>query len=44
MHSTDTPMKTPEQKKHNLRLGLILASVALVFFLGFMGKLVFLGG
>jgi hypothetical protein len=37
-------MKTPEQKKHNLRLGLILASVALVFFLGFMGKLVFLGG
>jgi len=37
-------MKTPEQKKQNLRLGLILASVALVFFLGFMGKMVFLGG
>jgi len=37
-------MKTPEQKKHNLRLGLILASVALVFFLGFMAKMVYLGG
>jgi hypothetical protein len=35
---------TPEQKKHNLRLGLILASVAVVFFLGFVGKMVFLGG
>ena len=33
---------TPEQKKNNLRLGLILASVAIVFFLGFMAKLVFL--
>jgi hypothetical protein len=37
-------MKTPEQKKNNLRLALILASVALVFFVGFMGKMVFLGG
>ncbi len=37
-------MKTPEQKKHNLRLGLTLASVALVFFLGFMAKMVYLGG
>ncbi len=35
---------TPEQKKNNLRLGLILASVAAVFFLGFVGKLVLLGG
>ncbi len=33
----------PEQKKNNLRLALILASVALVFFLGFMGKMIFLG-
>ncbi len=39
-----TTMKTPEQKKNNLRLGLILASVALVFFLGFVGKMVWLGG
>jgi hypothetical protein len=37
-------MTTPEQKKHNLRLGLILASVAVVFFLGFVGKMVLLGG
>jgi hypothetical protein len=34
----------PEQKKNNLRLGLILASVAIVFFLGFVGKMVLLGG
>jgi hypothetical protein len=33
-----------EQKKNNLRLGLSLGSVALVFFLGFIGKLVFFGG
>jgi len=33
---------TPQQKKSNLRLGLILASVALVFFLGFMVKMVLL--
>jgi hypothetical protein len=36
-------MSTPEQKKNNLKLGLVLASVALTFFLGFMAKLVFLG-
>ena len=29
---------TPEQKKSNLRLALILASVAIVFFVGFMVK------
>ncbi|HQR98072.1 MAG: cytochrome oxidase small assembly protein [Polaromonas sp.] len=34
---------TPEQKKNNLRLGLIFASIAVVFFLGFMAKLVFFG-
>ncbi len=34
---------TPEQKKSNVRLGLILASVALVFFAGFMVKMVMLG-
>lgn len=34
---------TPEQKKNNLRLGLILASVALVFFLGFLVKMTLLG-
>ncbi|WP_295857455.1 cytochrome oxidase small assembly protein [uncultured Xylophilus sp.] len=35
-------MATPEQKKHNRRLGLILASIAVVFFLGFMTKMVLL--
>jgi hypothetical protein len=35
---------TPEQKKQNQRLGLILGSIALVFFMGFVGKMVFLGG
>jgi len=34
----------PEQKKDNARLGWILASVAFVFFLGFVGKIVLLGG
>jgi hypothetical protein len=34
---------TPEQKKSNRRLGLILASVALLFFLGFMARAVLLG-
>jgi len=32
-----------DQKKSNRRLGLILASIALVFFLGFMAKMIFLG-
>ncbi len=31
---------TPEQKKSNLRMALILASVAIVFFVGFMVKVV----
>jgi hypothetical protein len=33
-----------EQDKSNRRLGLILGSVALAFFLGFMARIVFLGG
>jgi hypothetical protein len=32
----------PEQKKSNLRMALILASVATVFFVGFMVKVTFL--
>ena len=36
-------MTTPQQKKSNVRLGLILASVALVFFVGFMAKMMLLG-
>lgn len=34
---------TPEQKKANLRLGIILASVAVVFLLGFFAKVMLLG-
>jgi hypothetical protein len=33
---------TPEQKKSNLRMALILASVVAVFFIGFMVKMVLL--
>jgi len=32
-----------DQKKANRRLGLILMSVALVFFAGFMAKMILLG-
>ena len=35
---------TPEQRKRNVRLGLILASVALAFLLGFVAKLALIGG
>ena len=34
---------TEEQRKANRRLGLILASVAVVFALGFIAKIVFMG-
>jgi hypothetical protein len=34
---------TPEQRKSNLRLALVLASVAGVFALGFVAKVVFFG-
>jgi hypothetical protein len=34
---------TPEQKRSNLKLALVLASVALVFLLGFVFKLAVLG-
>ena len=33
---------TPEQKKNNLRMALVLASIAAVFFIGFMVKMVVL--
>ena len=35
---------TPEQKKSNRRMGLILASIAVVFFIGFIARMVFLRG
>jgi hypothetical protein len=34
---------TPEQKINNVRLGLILASVAVIFFVGFLARMVLLG-
>ena len=37
-------MSTEDQKKGNLRMALILASIALVFFLGFVAKMVMTGG
>jgi hypothetical protein len=33
----------PEKKKQNLRMGLVLLSVALAFFAGFMVKMIVLG-
>ena len=39
----DTTMADDDRKKSNLRLALILASVAAVFFVGFMAKMVLLG-
>ena len=33
-----------ERKKANLRMALILASIALVLFLGFIARMVLLGG
>jgi hypothetical protein len=35
---------SPEQKKSNLRMALILASIAAVFFIGVVVKMVWLGG
>ena len=32
---------TPEQRKNNLRMGLVLASIALVFFIGIMVKMAY---
>lgn len=36
-------MADEDRKKGNLRLALILASIALLFFLGFMAKMILLG-
>lgn len=36
-------MKTEEQKKSNLRTGLVLATVVVVFFVGFIVRMAFLG-
>jgi hypothetical protein len=36
-------MSTPEQRKNNLRLGLILGAVAVVFFIGFIARAALFG-
>jgi hypothetical protein len=36
-------MADEKDRKKNLRLALILASIAVVFFLGFIGKMTLLG-
>jgi hypothetical protein len=36
-------MSSPDQKKRNVRLALVLASVAIMFFVGFMAKAALLG-
>ena len=41
--STMASRMNPEQKKSNFRLALILASVAAIFFVGFIAKMVLLG-
>lgn len=38
------PMNADERRRQNLRTGLILGSVALVFFVGFMVRMMFFGG
>ena len=37
-----TTMTTPEQKRNNRRMGLTLASIALIFFIGFVARMVFM--
>jgi predicted RNA polymerase sigma factor len=36
-------MSSPDQKKRNVRLALVLASIAVIFFVGFMAKAALLG-
>jgi hypothetical protein len=35
---------TPEQKRNNRRMGLTLASIAVIFFVGFIVRMVFFSG
>ena len=39
-----TTMTTPEQRKNNRRMGLTLASIAVMFFLGFLVRMIWFGG
>ncbi len=42
-HSPQRPKMTPRNRRANVRLGLVLASIAIVFFLGFFAKAVLFG-
>jgi hypothetical protein len=35
---------TPEQRKRNVRLGLVLASIVAAFFVGFIVRMTYFGG
>ena len=35
---------TPEQKRNNRRMGLTLASIAVLFFLGFLVRMIWFSG
>ncbi|MDQ0568472.1 MULTISPECIES: cytochrome oxidase small assembly protein [Variovorax] len=39
-----TTMTTPEQRKNNRRMGLTLASIAVLFFLGFLVRMIWFSG
>ncbi|MET3497381.1 hypothetical protein ABIC90_004450 [Variovorax boronicumulans] len=43
MSDRTTTMTTPEQRKNNRRMGLTLASIAVIFFVGFIVRMVFFG-
>ncbi|MEJ1164140.1 cytochrome oxidase small assembly protein [Variovorax sp. CCNWLW186] len=37
-------MTTPEQRRNNRRMGLTLASIAVMFFLGFLVRMIWFSG
>ncbi|WP_443303079.1 cytochrome oxidase small assembly protein [Variovorax sp. CCNWLW186] len=39
-----TTMTTPEQRRNNRRMGLTLASIAVMFFLGFLVRMIWFSG
>jgi hypothetical protein len=39
-----TTMTTPEQRKNNRRMALTLASIAVMFFLGFLVRMIWFSG
>ena len=44
MRTDRTRTMSDEQRRANRRTGLILASIAVLFFVGFMARMVILGG